>query len=235
MIISLILGTINIVKMSTKMNSIIDFLTELSKNNHKEWFDAHKERYLQAKLEMEELVQEVITKFSLFDPGIADQEAKKCVFRIYRDVRFSKNKEPYKNNMGGFIVPGGKKSGRAGYYLHLEPGNSFIAGGIYMPESNYLKKVREEILYNISDFKKIIQAKSFVKYFGEVNGEKLKRPPKGFPVDFEDMELLKLKSYTVLHPVANEEINRPEFTDKVVEVFKQMKDFNHFINTALEH
>lgn len=216
-------------------NVIIDFLSDLSKNNNREWFDYHKESYLKAKEEMEELVQEVITKFSEYDPNIADQQAKKCVFRIYRDVRFSKNKDPYKNNMGGFIVPGGKKSGKAGYYLHLEPGNSFIAGGVYMPESASLKKVREEILYNIDGFKKIIEAKSFVKYFGEVKGEKLKRPPKGFPLDFEHMELLKFKSFTVLHPLSDKELAKSDFADKVVEVFKEMISFNQFINTAIDH
>jgi len=221
--------------MSIEKNSIINFLIDLSNNNHKEWFDNHKESYLKAKLEMEELVQKIIEEFSKYDPNIADQQAKKCVFRIYRDVRFSKNKAPYKNNMGGFIVPGGKKSGKAGYYLHLEPGNSFIAGGVYMPESANLKKVREEILYNIDDFKKIIKAKSFMKNFGAVNGEKLKRPPKGFPADFEDIELLKFKSYTVLHPVSDDLVSSPEFSDKVIEIFKQMKDFNHFINIAIEH
>jgi len=220
--------------MAKEKNNIIEFLSELSENNHKEWFDSHKESYLQAKQEMEELVEEVITKFSVFDPQIADQQAKKCVFRIYRDVRFSKNKAPYKNNMGGFIVPGGKKSGKAGYYLHLEPGNSFIAGGVYMPESANLKKVREEILYNIDDFKKIIKAKDFVKNFGTVNGEKLKRPPKGFPADFEDIELLKFKSYTVFHPVSDDFVTNADFSDKVISLFKQMKDFNHFINTAIE-
>lgn len=221
--------------MSMEKKGVIHFLTELSNNNHKEWFDNHKESYLQAKLEMEELVQEIIEEFSKYDPSIADQQAKKCVFRIYRDVRFSKNKTPYKNNMGAFIVPGGKKSGKAGYYLHLEPGNSFIAGGIHRPESAILKKVREEILYNTKDFKKITHAKSFVSYFGAVNGEKLKRPPKGFPVDFEDMELLKFKSYTVVHAISDEEILQARFSDKVIAVFNKMKDFNHFINTAIEH
>lgn len=221
--------------MSAKKNSILGFLSNLQKNNYKEWFDAHKDKYLVAKTEMEILIQGIIEKFSEFDPSIADQQAKKCVYRIYRDVRFSKNKDPYKNNMGGFIVPGGKKSGKAGYYLHLEPGNSFIAGGVYMPESANLKKVREEILYNIKDFKKIIESENFIKHFGEINGEKLKRPPKGFPADFKDIELLKFKSYTVFQAVSDEDVNKEGFADSVVQVFREMKDFNQFINIAIEH
>lgn len=215
------------------MNSIIPFLTKLSANNNKEWFENNKKEYQQAKQEMEILVQEVIEKVSEFDPAIAGQEAKKCVFRIYRDVRFSKNKDPYKTNMGGFIVPGGKKSGKAGYYLHLEPGASFIAGGIYMPESALLKKTREEILYHIDEFKTIIHSPQFKSAFGEIHGEKLKRPPKDFPADFEDIELLKFKSYAVLHPVSNEQVMADGFVEKVVDVFKKMKDFNGFINRAL--
>lgn len=220
--------------MSVNKNTIISFLTELNENNHKEWFDANKERYLKAKQEMEDLVQEVIEKISIFDPSIADQVAKKCVYRIYRDVRFSKNKVPYKNNMGGFIVPGGKKSGKAGYYLHLEPGNSFIAGGVYMPESANLKKIREEVLYNTEAFKSIIESDEFVKTFGQVEGEKLKRPPKGFPADFKDIELLKFKSYTVLHRITNAQVNKAEFVDEAVEVFRVMKDFNYFLNQAMD-
>lgn len=220
--------------MTVNKNNIISFLNDLSENNHKVWFEANKERYLQAKQEMEDLVQEVIEKISLFDSSVADQLAKKCVFRIYRDVRFSKDKVPYKNNMGGFIVPGGKKSGKAGYYLHLEPGNSFIAGGVYMPESANLKKIREEILYNTKAFKGIIESDSFRETFGEVEGEKLKRPPKGYPAEFEDIELLKFKSYTVLHRISDTQVNDVGFVDGAVEVFRVMKDFNDFLNQAMD-
>ncbi|NPD46863.1 MULTISPECIES: DUF2461 domain-containing protein [unclassified Lentimicrobium] len=220
--------------MSVNKNNIISFLSELSENNHKLWFDANKQSYLEAKQEMEDLVQNVIERIAEFDSSVADQQAKKCVFRIYRDVRFSKNKEPYKNNMGGFIVPGGKKSGKAGYYLHLEPGNSFIAGGVYMPESANLKKIREEVLYNTKVFKSIIESDKFVETFGQVEGEKLKRPPKGFPADFADVELLKFKSYTVLHKVPDAEVNNSGFVNQVIEAFKVMKDFNHFLNQAMD-
>lgn len=215
------------------MNNILSFLSKLSVNNNKVWFDENKKEYLEAKQGMEELVQHLIDKISEFEPGVAGEEAKKCVFRIYRDVRFSKNKDPYKINMGGFIVPGGKKSGNAGFYLHLEPGASMLAGGIYMPESPVLKKMREEILYNVDDFKAIIEKPEFKKTFGEINGEKLKNPPKGFPKEFDDIELLKFKSYTVVHSITDEQVSEPGFPDYALEVFKKMTEFNQFINKAI--
>lgn len=215
------------------MNNILKFLNTLSQNNNKIWFDEHKSEYQEAKQNMEVVVQHLIDRIIEFEPALAGEEAKKCVFRIYRDVRFSKNKDPYKNNMGAFMVPGGKKSGNAGYYLHIEPGSCFIAGGIYMPESAVLKKMREEILYNTDEFKSIIHADEFKKVFGEVNGEKLKNPPKGFPKDFEDIELLKFKSYTVLHAVSDEQVMDPEFPENAINIFKKMKDFNQFINRAI--
>lgn len=213
---------------------IIDFLKDLSASNNKVWFDAHKGEYLKAKETMELFVNLVIAKISDFDQTIIDQEAKKCVFRIYRDTRFAKNKEPYKTNMGGFIVPGGKKSGRAGYYVHIEPGSSFIAGGVYAPESQILKLVREEVMYNIDEFNTLINGKDFVNYFGEVNGEKLKRPPKGFPADFADIELLKFKSYTVMHAVTDEQVLQEDFADYAANVFRTMMPFNKFINRVFD-
>jgi uncharacterized protein (TIGR02453 family) len=215
------------------MSEILSFLDKLSKNNNRPWFETNKAEYLSAKNEMEQMVQETINKIVSFDPSLAGEEAKKCVFRIYRDVRFSKNKDPYKTNMGAFMVPGGKKSGNAGYYLHLEPTGSFIAGGIYMPESSILKKVREEIFYQIDEFKSIIEAADFKQTFGTISGEKLKNPPKGFPKEFEEIELLKYKSFTVMHSVTNEQVNAPDFIDYSVDIFKKMKDFNTFINRAI--
>jgi len=213
-----------------KKNNIISFLKELSTNNNKEWFDANKSSYLEAKESMELLVDLVIQKISAFDSSISGQEVKKCLFRIYRDVRFSKNKEPYKTNMGAFIVPGGKKSGKAGYYLHIEPNNSFLGGGIYMPDSKILKLVREEIMYGIDEFRGIIENPDFTAVFPEIYGEKLKRPPKGFPADFKDIELLKMKSFALMHPVNDQETVDDILIDKASQVFKQMMPFNMFIN-----
>lgn len=215
------------------MKNILSFLNKLSENNNKVWFDAHKNEYLEARQSMEDFVRKIINEIAVFEPKVAGEEAKKCVFRIYRDVRFSKNKNPYKTNMGGFIVPGGKKSGNAGYYIHIEPGNSFVAGGIYMPESQVLKKMREELFYNMVEFKSIIESAEFKKTFGGIHGDKLKNPPRGFPKDFKDIELLKYKSYTVIHPVADELVCNSSFLDYATDVFKKMKDFNTYINKAI--
>ncbi|MCK5774823.1 MAG: DUF2461 domain-containing protein [Bacteroidales bacterium] len=211
-------------------NQIFEFLKELTLNNRKEWFDTHKTRYLLAKENMESMVEDAIWQISEFDNTIADQQVKKCLFRIYRDVRFSKNKTPYKTNMGAVIVPGGKKTGKAGYYIHIEPGGSFLGGGVYLPEAKILKSVREEVLYEIDEFRSVIEKPRFVKLFGSIHGEKLKRPPKGFPADFKDVELLKLKSFALFHPISDEQVLRDDFIEYATAVFKEMRPFNNFIN-----
>jgi len=213
-------------------NLILPFLKKLSTNNNREWFTEHKNEFLIAKSQMEELVEQLIIRLSDFDQAVGSLEAKKCVFRIYRDVRFAKNKAPYKTNMGAFMVPGGKKSGKAGYYLHIEPGASFLGGGIYMPPSKILKDVREEVLYGIDEFKSIVEDQDFKVVFGEISGERLKRPPKGFPADFPEIEYLKLKSYVAMHPLKDEQITEPDFLDYAADVFTRMHPFNQFINRA---
>jgi uncharacterized protein (TIGR02453 family) len=213
-------------------NLILPFLKKLSKNNNREWFAEHKNGFVIAKSQMEELVEQLIIRLSNFDQTVGSLDAKKCVFRIYRDVRFSKNKAPYKINMGAFMVPGGKKSGKAGYYLHLEPGASFLGGGIYMPESKTLKVIREEVMYEIDVFKSIVEDRDFKAVFGEIRGEKLKRPPKGFPADFPEIEYLKLKSYVVMHPLMDEQIIEPDFFDYAADVFMRMHPLNQFLNRS---
>ena len=136
--------------------------------------------------------------------------------------------------MGSFIVSGGKKSGKAGYYVHIEPGASFIGGGMYLPESKILKSIREEVMYGIDEFNQIINDADFKTIFGNIYGEKLKRPPKGFPADFNDIELLKLKSYALVHHVSDEEVQQEDFITKIKEVFRKMAPFNHFLNRVFE-
>ena len=166
------------------MKTILTFLTALKGNNNRDWFQEHKAEYLAAKDQFEGFFNHIIPQIRKFDPDIGTITAKECVFRIYRDVRFSKDKSPYKTNMGGFIVPGGRKSGKAGYYLHIDPEGSFIAGGMYMPPNDMLKKIRQEIVYNTKDYKKIIYKESFVKAFGSVEGRKINTPTQGFPCGF---------------------------------------------------
>ena len=214
--------------------NIFEFLVELEVNNNREWFTLHKQFYNSAFNDMLQVVEHLIPKVGAFDADIKNLDAKKCMFRIYRDVRFSKDKAPYKQNFGGFLVKGGRNSGKAGYYLHIENNNSFIAGGIYMPPAPYLKKVRQEIYYHVDEFKSILGNKESLKYFKEISGEKLVRPPKDFSPDFPDIELLKFKSYGFLHNVTNEQCLSADFEDYVMKLFKLLSPMIKFLNRGLE-
>ena len=216
------------------MKSVIPFLSDLKQNNNREWFRANKKDYDQAKSEFESFINVLIAGIVKFDPSIGTMNAKECVFRIYRDVRFSKDKSPYKSNMGGFISRGGRKGGFAGYYFQLDPEQSFIAGGMYIPPSVILKKVRQEIMYNIEEFKGIIHKTSFQKTFGQLEGEQLKRPPKDFPPDFPDIDLLKFKSYTVLHSINPTSVSDADYNEYTLKVFREMLPLNKFLNKAIE-
>lgn len=216
------------------MKNILDFLNQLKKNNNRDWFNDNKKTYLEAKAEFDAMVNRLIPEIRKFDPAIGTLTAKECVFRIYRDVRFSKDKSPYKTNMGGFITRGGRKAGFAGYYLHIDPEESFIAGGNHMPSTENLKKIRQEILYNVDDFKKIINNSSFKKVYGELDGEKLSRPPKDFPADFADIDLLKFKSFTVMHSIKAEQILDSDFESYVTKTFKTLYPLNDFLNQAID-
>lgn len=217
------------------MNSIpIQFLGKLKANNNRDWFNENKTEYEEARKIFEIFVTSLINEISLFDKQISGLEAKKTVFRIYRDVRFSKDKTPYKTAFGSYIAPGGRKSTSAGYYFHIEPGNSFFAGGMHRPPSENLSKVRQEILYNVDEYKSIINNKGFKNSFGDVKGEKLKRPPKGFPADFPDIELLKQKEYIVIHNVNDDIILKDNFLDYSTKLFEKIKPLNDFLNRALD-
>lgn len=215
---------------------VISFLTELSKNNNRDWFNANKTKYQAANQEIKEAVLKLSPEINLFDPKIGNQDPKDCMFRIYRDVRFSHDKSPYKTNMGAVFAPGGRKSIKPCYYLHIEPGGCFLSGGIYMPETPVLKLLRKEIYYNSAEFKRIINDKGFKKAFpAGLSGEKLKNPPKDFPADFPEIELLKYKHYFVIHEIKDSELSSKDFFKKVMEVFKQLKPMNDFLNRAFEN
>jgi uncharacterized protein (TIGR02453 family) len=217
------------------MNNLpLDFLENLKKNNNRDWFAENKPQYEEAKNGFENFVSQLIDETSIFDKKIIGIEAKKTIFRIYRDVRFSKNKTPYKTSFGSYISAGGRKSVFAGYYLHIEPDASFLAGGMHLPSTENLKKLRQEILYNVDEFKSILNDKNFKNNFESLKGEKLKRPPKGFPADFKEIELLKNKEFIVIHSIKNEDILGNEFLNYVSSIFKTMKPLNDFLNRALD-
>ena len=215
--------------------NIIEYLTLLKANNNKEWFNDNKAVYNNAKKYFETVVQKLINEIALFDPEIGYPDVKKCIFRINRDIRFSKDKSPYKTNFGGFILKGGRNSGNAGYYLHLSPEGSFIAGGSYMPENETLRNIRMDIVQHIDEFINIVENKDFKKTFGEIEGDKLKNLPKGFPEDFTYPELIKYKSYSVITDLSDEQIKlvEPDFLKLVVDTFKKMTPFIQFLNRAI--
>ncbi len=212
----------------------MEFLRDLKQNNNREWFEKNRTRYLEAKQNVEWAISLVIHELGQLDPGVRGLRPADCMFRIFRDVRFSKNKEPYKNNFGAFISKGGRKSPHAGYYLHLEPGDCFLAGGLYMPESSLLKRVREEIMTNPDEFREIIEDPAFRKHFGQLSGEQLKRPPAGVPPDFQPMEWLKFKSYLVIKQIPEETVISGDYLKLILEVFSAMMPLNRFMNQVVD-
>lgn len=218
------------------MNSqiIFSFLKNLKENNNKDWFEANRKTYQEVRNEVENLIKRILPELTATDPGLSTLAVKDCMFRINRDIRFSNDKTPYKINIGIVFTPGGKNSGNPSYYLHLQPENeSFVGGGIYMPTSEALLKIRQEVDYNSEDFKKILGHKDFKKYYPELYGEKLKTAPKGYPKDHPDIELLKYKHYIVLHYLKDEDVNKKSFEKNVLEAFKALKPFNDFLKAAL--
>jgi uncharacterized protein (TIGR02453 family) len=216
--------------------STINFLSALKKNNNREWFEKNKHLYEAAKTDVNNFVDELIKSFSSFDKKLGDLTAKDCVFRIYRDVRFAKDKSPYKTNMGASINAGGKKAMNAGYYVHIEPGKVFLAGGMWMPPGDQLKKIRQEIDYNSKAIHKILDNKDFKKYFNglhDLKEYKLARPPKGYDKDHPDIELLKFTSYIVWHEYSDKEILSKDFVKELSKGGKIMKPFIDFLNTAI--
>jgi uncharacterized protein (TIGR02453 family) len=210
------------------------FLKDLKANNYKEWFDENRSRYTALRLEFEQFINVIIAEISLFDRESAQTTAKASIFRINRDIRFSADKIPYKTNFGAFVAKGGRKGINAGYYIHVEPGECFLAGGIYMPSGPMLKAIRSAIYENIEEFKSIVNAPAFLNHFGkELWGEKLVTSPKGFPKDFPDINYLKYKHYTVFKNEPDRIYFQATFMDEIRDVFKAMQPFNSFLNQAV--
>lgn len=212
---------------------MLAFLAQLKKHNTKDWFDAHREDYSLIRKELIDYSAFVIQGIGKFDKEIQTLEPSKCIFRINRDVRFSTNKDPYKTNMGAYFNKNGKKAFTAGYYLHIEPGASFLAGGMYAPPSEVLAKVRQEIDYNFKDFHKIVNSSAFKDAFGKLEGEKLSRPPKGYALDNEACEYLKYKSFLMVKKLNDSDLIESKFDKNILHYFKRMHPMIKFLNNAL--
>ncbi|AZA53702.1 DUF2461 domain-containing protein [Chryseobacterium sp. G0201] len=216
---------------ATISTKTFDFIKKLTKNNNREWFNENKNLYTESQQNVISFLEDLINEMGEFDEELAKLDPKKALFRIYRDTRFSKDKIPYKTNFGASLGMG-KGSQKGGYYLHIEPGKSFLAGGIYMPESSVLKEVRKEISLYGDDFIKIINNKDFKKHFPELDqGDKLKKVPQGFEKEDPMGEYLKLKSFIVVYNLKDEEVLDKNAAKNMANIFKVMKPFNDFLNT----
>ncbi len=218
-----------------KLEFILKFLKDISKNNDRDWFEKNKPRYLEAKQNFEDLVGAILHELVKFEGNLSGLNPKKLAFRIYRDVRFSKDKRPYKTNMGAGFSPNGKMEQEPGYYLHIQPGNkSFIAGGMYMPDAVNLGKIRQEIDYNPANLKKIMNGKKFRESFkGFDEFDKLKTTPKGYPKDHPQIDLLRFKSFVVSRPFTDKQVMDKKFITAIATACKTIKPLNNFIQSAI--
>jgi len=217
--------------------STIKFLKDLNKNNNKHWFDQHRKTYEAAKLDFAGFIQKVIDQHGKKDPSIKHLVAKDCLFRINRDVRFSKDKYPIKSNFVASINKIGKKGEHsAGYYFQVQPNRNFAGGGIWMPEPNELKKVRQEIDYNLADFKKIIGSKKFKSVYGDLDRSDdflLRRVPKGYEPDNPAADYLKLKSFVAISFFTDADLTSKDLVKKTVAAFEALQPLIYFINEAV--
>ncbi|MDX6182322.1 DUF2461 domain-containing protein [Flavobacterium sp. Fl-77] len=215
----------------------LQFLDDLKKNNNRDWFQDQKKRYEIFKKDYHQLVQDFLDAMKPLDPSLELLEVKNCTFRINRDIRFSKDKSPYKAHLGVWLSSGAKGQNRSGYYVHIEKGASFIAGGFYSPEAEELKKVRKEIAFFYDDLEAILNDKNFKKEFGSLDineSNALKNPPRGYEKDHPAIEFLKLKSFTAAQKFDISEVTQKDFVTKMSQKLIALKPLNEFINRALE-
>ena len=217
--------------MSSKIEaSTLNFLKKLSKNNNREWFTENKDQYITAQQNVLNVVETLIEKIGEFDEEILKIDPKKSLFRIYRDVRFSKDKSPYKTNFGAGLGMG-KGNKISGYYLHIEPGKSFLAGGVYQPETSVLKEIRKEVSMNAKEFQEILERDDFRNNFRGLSVEgKLQRVPNGFEKDDPMAEFLKLKNFIVVHPISDDALMQENATKNMAKIFQSMKPLNDFLS-----
>ena len=215
----------------------LQFLDDLKANNNRDWFQDNKKRYEIFKKDYHQLVSDFLDVMKPLDPSLELLEVKNCTFRINRDIRFSKDKSPYKAHLGIWISGGIKGLNRAGYYVHIEKGASFIAGGFYSPEPDDLKKVRKEIAFFHEDLEEILDNKNFKKEFGNLDineNNSLKNPPRGYEKEHPAIEFLKLKSFIATQKYDIKEVTQKDFVAKMSQKLIALKPLNEFINRALD-
>ncbi len=214
--------------------SMLQFLSDLKQHNTREWFNENRKRYEDSRSNFISFLEVFLKGMQEFEPAAYGQTGKDLVFRIYRDVRFSNDKRPYKDHFGAFVAEGGRKSINPGYYLHLAGNNeSFIAGGLWMPPAAYLKAVRQELDYNLDEFKKIVEHPDFEKKFGRISGEQLKTTPKGYDKENPAIEYLRFKSWNATMPLPDKVVLSKEFLEVVLQATKDLKPLNDFLMAPL--
>ena len=213
--------------MPANLQTALSFLEDLKFNNNREWFTANRKRYDESRGAFEALVADVMGQFAPVE-DLGKTAAKDCIFRINRDVRFTKDKSPYKTNLGALIGNGGRKSTGRSYYINLEPGESFIAGGVYDPQPEDLKRIRAAIAEKPDNLQKIITNKDFVRTFGELRGDSLKTAPKGYANDHPAIDLLKRRQFLALHLLSDDDMLKDDLAAHIVEVCKVLKPFEGY-------
>jgi uncharacterized protein (TIGR02453 family) len=217
------------------MEKVLQFLRDLSENNTREWFDANRDRYQESREKMLFLTELLMNEIRKFDPEIPVADPKDCLFRIHRDVRFSADKRPYKTNFGSFISAGGRKGEYPGYYFHIEPGQSFAGGGMYMPGADALKSIRKYIARFSEELTGIINEPVFKAVYPKLYDHQLKTAPKGFPKDHEYIHLLRYKSYVCATAIDDSMLDDGTFLEKTVEAYRLLNPFNAFLSDALKN
>jgi uncharacterized protein (TIGR02453 family) len=214
------------------LNSVLSFAADLKIHNNREWFLEHRNQFEAARTQFEIYITALINELSITEP-LVDISAKDCIFRLNRDLRFTKDKTPYKPYLSAYIAPGGRKSRLLGYYVHLEPGNCMLAGGLYEPTLLQLAAWRQTIDRDSQPFKKIVENETFRKFFGEVGGVRLKTIPRGYPKDHPEANLLQLKSITVIRKITNEVVSSPGFLKETLDTFHAMKPFLKYLDSLI--
>lgn len=213
------------------LKQVFNYLTQLQKNNNREWFNRHKANYQDALTNMVLFADEVVTEMNNHD-NIETKSGKQSLFRIYRDTRFSKDKTPYKTHWSGYLRRATKLL-RGGYYYHLQPGGSFIAGGFFGPNPNDLKHIRSQIAQDDTELRKILNQSEVKKYFGSMEGDRVKTAPKGYKQDHPSIVLLRYKQYILRHPFTDEEVLSSNFKKTLVSGLVQLLPFFNYFSEIL--
>ena len=217
--------------MSTLTKANFNFLNNLKQNNDRDWFNANKDEYLIQHQNTIDFADAVLAEMTKHDK-IETVSGKKSLYRIYRDVRFSKDKSPYKNNWSGGLKRA-TSALRGGYYFHIQPGNTMVGGGFWGPSKDDLQRIREDIAYDANPLRKIITSKSFTDTFGTLDGEQLKTSPKGFDKEHPDVDLLRYKQFIISKKFTDKEALSPDFYLKVCDTFKKMRPFFNYMSESV--